>query len=150
MKQEVQLHRAKLLEEDIREKRSEAAEALLIEAEKEQSARVQIGQLEASMNDLKQKKIGNSQDSEREESIRANALDTLQKQLTSATNVYDRVSKPWRDAVRLDEEFRRQLADAEHFTQQISESCRDHLDIERTFGAFLKPSEWRIHKSFRG
>jgi chromosome segregation ATPase len=150
LKQEVQLQRAKLFEENLRKKQSEVIETLLNETAKEKSARGRIEQLEAAMSDLRDKLIDNTKDYEREQINRANEMETFQKQLTSARNDYDRVSKPWRDATRLNDEFKSKITDAELLTQQIARACSDYIDVERILGAFLKPSKWKILKSFGG
>jgi hypothetical protein len=150
LKHEAQLQRAKFREENLREKQNDVTETLLIEAGKVKSARGRIEQLEAAMSDLQQKQTRNTREYQREEPNWANEMEMFQKQLTAATNDYDRVSKPWRDAVRLDDDFRRQIANAELWTRQTAESSCNYLDIERVLGAFLKPSEWRMLKSYRG
>lgn len=150
LKQEVQLQRAKLFEENLRKKQSEVIETLLNETAKEKSARGRIEQLEAAMSDLRDKQIDNTKDYEREQINRANEMETFQKQLTSARNDYERVSKPWRDATRLNDEFKSKITDAELLTQQIARACSDYIDVERILGAFLKPSKWKILTSFGG
>jgi chromosome segregation ATPase len=150
LKQEVQLQRAKLFEENLRKKQSEVIETLLNETAKEKSARGRIEQLEAAMSDLRDKQIDNTKDYEREQINRANEMETFQKQLTSARNDYERVSKPWRDATRLNDEFKSKITDAELSTQQIARACSDYIDVERILGAFLKPSKWKILTSFGG
>ena len=144
IKHEVRFQRQKILAANLREKQIEANETLLIHAEKESIARGRVAQLEAAVSDLQTKAIGNTGDIEREQQIRANSLETLRKQLAAATNDYDRVSTPWRDAVRQDNDRQRQIEDVELLMQQKLAFGCDCLDIERDLGAFLKPSEWRI------
>ena len=149
IKQAVQLQRTKELEASLREKQLQVRETLLKEVKTESSARRLVEELEKNLKDLPTP-VDNTQNYEREQQNRANNLETLQKQLTAARNEYDRAIKPWRDAMDHDVELERKIEVTTRLIQKISGFGCDCLDIERPLGAFLKPVEWRIHKSDGG
>lgn len=149
IKQAVQLQRTKDMEASLREKQSQVRETLLKEAKAEKIARGLVEELETTLKDLPNP-VANTPNYEREQQNRANILETLQKQLTAARKEYDRAIKPWRDAIDHDVELQRKIEVTTRLMQKISDFGCDCPDIERPLGAFLKPVEWRIHKSDGG
>ena len=150
IKQTVKLQRTIALEASILLKQTEVRETVLIHAETEKRGRERIDQLELALNELRQKPVGNSYDNEREQQARENTALTFQKQLSSARSEYNQASMPWQDAVKQADDLQQKLEATAFMKQQISEFGCDCLDIERPLGAFLKPTEWKIHKSDRG
>lgn len=150
IKQTVNLQRTIALEESILLKQTEVRESVLIHADTEKRGRERIDQLELALNELRQKPVGNSYDNEREQQARENAASTLQKQLSFARSEYNQASMPWQEAVKQADDLQQKLEATVFMKQQISEFGCDCLDIERPLGAFLKPTDWKIHKSDRG